>query len=74
MSNKQQQHIIPHLRTFQISLFDEKSKLEINRIFESSEKILPNKNDNIPVIHDPNFLSPQQQQIKNPVNYSRTCF
>ncbi len=67
MSNKQQ-HIIPHLRTFQISLFDEKSKLEINRIFESSEKILPNRNDNI---HDPNF---QEQQIKNPVNYSITCF
>jgi hypothetical protein len=56
MLNELQEFIIPHIRTFKIeniiprvkiSLFDEKSKLEINRIFMPIESnIFQNENNN----------------------------
>ncbi len=72
MSNEEKQHFLSHLRTFQIeniprlkiSVFNDKSKLEINRIFMPIESnVLPEKivyNE----IHSPDNQKMKSDQIK----------
>lgn len=82
MLNKQQKHIIiPHIRTFKIeniprvkiSLFDEKSKLKINRLFipiesnVSPQEIFQNENkiQVIQSLDDQNLLPKQEIEFIN---------
>jgi hypothetical protein len=68
MSNEENQHFLSHLRTFQIeniprlkiSLFNDKSKLEINRIFMPIESnVLPEK-----IVYN-EIHSPDNQKMKS---------
>jgi len=70
MLNELQEFIIPHIRTFKIeniiprvkiSLFDEKSKLEIKRIFMPIESnIFENENNKIQSLNEQKSLPKQE--------------